>query len=158
MSLTNEFININKEYDNKLYDTFKKVIDEALTESKNNNMNPIEIYIYVNEKLESAYVELALAMGLITKNEIYMPPYDVQSRVKPPISDNLFDRISAYMEPFIEEARKAIKLQAEEILQSKNLEELQEKYHKLEKILSIQSISEAPYLYENLYFTNKNIR
>ena len=70
--------------------------------------------------------------------------------------DDLFERISIYMNPLIEEARKFIKLQAEEILKSKNIQELQEKYHKLEQILSIQSISEAPFLYEKLEFNKKS--
>ena len=148
MSIGNDFISIVNEYDNKLYDIFKKIIENTALYAKENNMNSIETYIIITEKLETSYVDLALAMGIIS-------PYDVPNEINPPITERLLERIYESMEPFIQDARDEIKLQAEDVLNSKTLDELKEKYEKLSHILNTPLISESQFLFSDLDLDNK---
>lgn len=151
MSIGNDFISIVNEYDNKLYDIFKKIIENTALYAKENNMNSIETYIIITEKLETSYVDLALAMGIIS-------PYDVPNEINPPITERLLERVYELMEPFIQDARDEIKLQAEDVLNSKTLDELKEKYEKLSHILNTPSIAESQFLFSDLDLDNKKVK
>ena len=148
MSIYNKFSDITKEYDNKLYIVFKEIIDQAIKEADNKKMDSIMKFIYVNSKLESAYVELALALGIISDNN----PSELPKRIDPPISENLLERIYEYINPIIESAKMRIKQKAEYVLQSSNLLELKERYTDLMKILSADEIQENSYLIEDIDF------
>lgn len=151
MSIGNDFISIVNEYDNKLYDIFKKIIENTALYAKENNMNSIETYTIITEKLETSYVDLALAMGIIS-------PYDVPNEIKPPITERLLERVYELMEPFIQDARDEIKLQAEDVLNSKTLDELKEKYEKLSHILNTPLIAESQFLFSDLDLDNKKVK
>ena len=151
MSIGNDFISIVNEYDNKLYDIFKKIIENTALYAKENNMNSIETYIIITEKLETSYVDLALAMGIIS-------PYDVPNEINPPITERLLERVYELMEPFIQDARDEIKLQAEDVLNSKTLDELKEKYEKLSHILNTPLIAESQFLFSDLDLDNKKVK
>lgn len=146
MTIYNMFTDITKEYDNKLYVVFKEIIDQAIIEADNKKLDSIKKFIYLNSKLESAYVELALALEIIT-NKTELP-----RRIDPPISENLLERIYEYINPIIESAKMGIKQKAEYVLQSSNLLELQERYDYLKQILSTDEIQENPYLIEDIEF------
>jgi len=148
MSIYNKFSDITKEYDNKLYIVFKEIIDQAIKEADNKKMDSIMKFIYVNSKLESAYVELALALGIISDNN----SSELPKRIDPPISENLLERIYEYINPIIESAKMRIKQKAEYVLQSSNLLELKERYTDLMKILSADEIQENSYLIEDIDF------
>lgn len=151
MALADEFTTVTEEYDNNLYNIFKKVIDEAQLYSKQANMDPIETFIHVNKSLEISYVELSVALGITSKEKAH---FAFQNN-KAPLSEKLQERLFAYIEPITNEARNAIKLKAEDVLSATPLEELQEKYNSLLSILSKKPISSSPYLYEGLEFTKK---
>jgi len=155
MAIQDDFIFITEEYDNKLYNVFKKVIDEAKIYTKKSNMNAIETFEYVNKKLELAYVELALALGIISNKAAYIETCNFPVRINPPLSEKLIERIYYYMDDIIKEVQKVIAEKAEDILISETLDELQEKYNELQSILSNKTISESPYLYEGLELTYK---
>lgn len=145
-----EFENITKKYDDSMFEIFKRVIDEAKTESKKNNLDSIEIFIYVSDKLRFAYAQLALAQGIISNENNYNEALN-----KYIISEKLLERICVYTAPIAEAARNAIKLKAEEILQSTSLDELQNEYNSLFSLLSNDSIQENPWLYEAIELTKK---
>lgn len=148
MKLVDEFTIITEEYDNKLFNIFKRVIDVALKDSKDSNMDPIETFIYINDKLESSYVELAVALGIVTEESIKV--YGKNSLRSAPISEKLFERIDAYMEPVVKEAREVIRRKAEEVQRATSLEELKEKYNHLMAILNSEAISNFSYIFEDL--------
>lgn len=151
MALVDEFTTVTEEYDNNLYNIFKRVIDEATLYSKQASMDPIETFIHVNKKLEISYVELSVALGITSKEKAH---FAFQNN-KPPLSEKLQERIFTYMEPITNEARNTIKLKAEDVLSATSLEELQEKYNSLLSMLSKEPISKSPYLYEGLELTKK---
>lgn len=148
MGLVEEFTVITEEYDNKLFNIFKRVIDVALKDSEDSKMNPIETFIHVNAELESSYVELALALGIITEERV--TTYEKFSLNSAPISEKLLERIDAYMEPIVKEARKIIRQKAKEVQCATSLEELQEKYNHLMAILNNESILNFSYIFEDL--------
>lgn len=143
MTIYNMFTDITKEYDNKLYAVFKEIIDQAIIEADNKKMDSIKKFIYVNSKLESAYAELALALGIITNKT------ELSKRI---ISEKLLERIYEYINPIIEFAKMEIKQKAEYVLQSSSLLEFQERYDCLKQILSTDEIQENPYLIEDIEF------
>lgn len=151
MALVDEFTTVTEEYDNNLYNVFKKVIDKAKLYSKQANMDPIETFIHVNKSLEDSYIELSVALGITSKEKAH---FAFQNN-KAPLSEKLQERLFTYIEPITNEARNAIKLKAKDVLSATSLEELQEKYNSLLSILSKEPISKSPYLYEGLEFTKK---
>ena len=71
MSLLEEFTKLTTEYDNSMLEIFKNIIDNAIKESEKNNMDAVSTFIFVNTKIKYAYTQLALATGIITKEENY---------------------------------------------------------------------------------------
>ena len=112
---------------------------------KENNMNSIETYIIITEKHETWYVNLALDTGIISQN-------------KSPINEKLLERIYELIEPFIQDARDEIKLQAEDVLNSKRLDKLKEKHEKLSHILNTSLIADFQFLFYDLNLDNKKIK
>lgn len=147
MSLVEEFIEITNEYDNKLFEKFKTVIDQSILESKELRLDGIDSFIYIITKLEEAYIELALAIGIVTEETIKADTY---FRINPPISEKLTERIYTYLEPITIEAQEAIKLLAEQVTLSTSVTEMQENYNKLNSILNNKTIAENPYLIDEL--------
>jgi hypothetical protein len=147
MSLVKEFIEITNEYDNKLFEKFKIVIDQSILETKELRLDGIDSFIYIITKLEEAYIKLALAIGIVTEETIKADTY---FRINPPISEKLTERIYTYLEPVTVEAQVAIKLLAEQVTLSTSVTEMQENYNRLNSILNNKTITENPYLIDEL--------
>ena len=147
MSLVEDFTKITDEYDNKLFEKFKTVIDQSILESKELRLDGIDSFIYIITKLEEAYIELALAIGIVTEETIKADTY---FRINPPISEKLTERIYTYLEPITIEAQEAIKLLAEQVTLSTSVTEMQENYNRLNNILTNKTIAENPYLIDEL--------
>ena len=147
MSLVEDFTKITDEYDNKLFEKFKTVIDQSILESKELRLDGIDSFIYIITKLEEAYIELALAIGIVTEETIKADTY---FRINPPISEKLTERIYTYLEPITIEAQEAIKLLAEQVTLSTSVTEMQENYNRLNSILNNKTIAENPYLIDEL--------
>ena len=71
MNLLENFSMLIKEQDEALFEIFKQLIDKAKTEAIEKNVNPISTFIYVNEKMEYGYIQLALAKGIILREKDY---------------------------------------------------------------------------------------
>lgn len=155
MSMKDDFTHITEDYDNKLFNVYKKVIDEAKAHCKSVRMNAIETFIYVNNKLELSYIELAQVLGIISEEEAHIVACNFRIKRKPPISEKLEERIYDYIDDIIKGVQKIITEKAEDILVSETLDELQQKYGELQSILTNNTISESPYLYERLEITYK---
>ena len=147
MSLVEDFTKITDEYDNKLFEKFKIVIDQSILEAKELRLDGIDSFIYIIKKLEEAYIELALAIGIVTEETIKADTY---FRINPPISEKLTERIYTYLEPVTVEAQVAIKLLAEQVTLSTSVTEMQENYNRLNSILNNTTIAENPYLIDEL--------
>ena len=102
MSLVDIFTKITEENDNNLFVVFKNVIDVAIKESLDRELNSIEKYVYVCKKLGLAYYDLALALGIKSPDDRY-------KEVIPPISEKLLERIENYIDPIRDEAKSYIK-------------------------------------------------
>lgn len=147
MSLIEDFVEITNEYDNRLFEKFKTVIDQSILEVKELRLDGIDSFIYIIKKLEEAYIELALAIGIVTEETIKADTY---FRINPPISEKLTERIYTYLEPVTVEAQESIKLLAEQVTLSTSVTEMQENYNRLNSILNNKTIAENLYLIDDL--------
>ena len=150
--LLDTFNSITKKYDDDLFDIFKSVIDKSNEEAKKIKMNSIETFIYVNQKLELSFIQLSLSLGIISDVKHYIEFY----RDNPPISEKLLKRICNYMESITLNAKEELKNIANEVLDAYDLEELHEKYNKLNLILENDVIDRSDYLTDGLILKRKN--
>ena len=145
-SLKREYNVIIDEYNNKLFDLFKHHIDMAIEDSKKINRNntkdknesAIDTYVYVNKKIQNCFTAIA----------------NIQGRESDPdLSEDLIERIYTYIEPITLEAKKAIKKEAENVLDSYTLSELHENYNNLKSKLDIIANEvDIDYLFEDIEF------
>lgn len=147
MALVDLFNNITKEYDDKLFAIFKDVIDKAIIEAEEKKLNSLDKFLYIDEMLNHAYIDLASSM------EIASSPNYIQ-RINPPISEKLLERICNYLEPYVNAASDYIKVVGEQVINSTNMEELLDNYSELQKILETDGVFENSYLYEGIEFDN----
>ena len=143
MELLDEFIKITTEYDNTLFEIFKREIDEAVIHCNKNNLNTIDTYIFVNKKIELLYAKLSIAMGLIPNELSY-------NSTNYPVSENLLGRICDYVDELSNLARNEIKKIAEDVLESTTIEELQDKYNKLSRIMNELNENNSDFIYEGI--------
>jgi hypothetical protein len=64
--MINEYISINKKYEDDLFNIIKKVIDEVIMETENICLNPVDSFIFINDKLVSFYKQMAIVNGIIS--------------------------------------------------------------------------------------------
>lgn len=145
MDFKEEFKMLTNQYDDAVFLIFKQIIDDAIEKCKNDNLNPILTFIFVNDTLKSTYIDLALIKGIIKAKEGYN-----EAHIKLIISENVEERIYNYIAPITDLARKSIKKEAKNILYSSSLEELKSKYTKLSSLLSNKTIQENSYVYEGI--------
>jgi len=141
MELANKFKTVVTDYENKLFEIFKERIDLANKQATEQNMDPVDRYVLVNNTIEDAYKKLAFAQGMIAYCDL---PYEAH----PNLSDELTERIYTYIEPITNEARKVLQGQVDHIIDSSNLGELLEKLDEFKKMLSDKGIDSI--LYEDL--------
>jgi len=145
MELIERISIITKQYEDNLFEIIKEEIDKSKIEVEKKNLSPIETFIYVNEKLQKIFAQLALVEGTIKDEKDYIE--SLNSYIMP---ENLQERIYTYLSPIIEEARNYIKSMCEDVLASTSLSDLRNNYNKLLSILSIKAIEENDYLYEGI--------
>ena len=141
MATFDEFKEITTDYDNRLFEVFRRIIDTAIQASITNEMNALDRFVYVNNCVEKAYRELACAQGIIATPNL---PYNVT----PPISDELMERIYDYTDPLVQEARNYLQAEVDKIVDSSTLGELMEKYEAFKAMLEEKEVDS--FLYEDL--------
>ena len=141
MSSFEKFNKLTIEYDNRLFEIFREIIDTAISYSLEERLNPLDRYVYVNNAIEQAYRELACAQG-------YIPSCDLPYEAHPRLSDELEIRIYDYIEPITEGARQLLQKQVDEMMNSNTLGELKEKFEHFKNMLEQKDI--PSFLYEDL--------
>ena len=136
-----EVIKIVNEYDEKLAILFKRVIDAAIKEATEKQMNPLDKYLYVDSKIEYTYKEIAYAQGLISNPNI-------MGEIKPPVTDVLMERIYRYTNPLVNGATEYIKQQFNIVMNSKNLGELMQRFEAFKTMLEEKQVQS--FLYEDI--------
>lgn len=130
---TNEKLEkITIEYEDKLFDIFKNIIDTSTMVAIEEEMEPIDKYAYVNKSVQNAFSQLASIQGL--------------SNNEPNISDSLNEKIFDYYDPLAQEARIDIQNKIDNIMDSEYLEELIDKLNSLKAELENKGLSS--YFYE----------
>ena len=130
---TNEKLEkITIEYEDKLFDIFKNIIDTSTKVAIEEEMEPIDKYAYVNKSVQNAISQLASIQGL--------------SNNEPNISDSLNEKIFDYYDPLAQEARIDIQNKIDNIMDSEYLEELIDKLNSLKAELENKGLSS--YFYE----------
>ena len=130
---TNEKLEkITIEYEDKLFDFFKNIIDTSTKVAIEEEMEPIDKYAYVNKSVQNAFSQLASIQGL--------------SNNEPNISDSLNEKIYDYYDPLAQEARIDIQNKIDNIMDSEYLEELIDKLNSLKAELENKGLSS--YFYE----------
>ena len=130
---TNEKLEkITIEYEDKLFDIFKNIIDTSTMVAIEEEMEPIDKYAYVNKSVQNAFSQLASIQGL--------------SNNEPNISDSLNEKIYDYYDPLAQEARIDIQNKIDNIMDSEYLEELIDKLNSLKAELENKGLSS--YFYE----------
>lgn len=148
MDLLDEYKLITNQYEDSLFNIIKKVIDDAKEEAFNCNMNPVDTFIYINDKLVRMYKQMLITQEIISDEKQY-----TKKLVSYVISEKLFERIESYMQPVISCTRKYIEEKANDLLDSTSLDELQEKHKFLMDLLSNKTIQDNSYLYEDIELT-----
>ncbi len=134
MLLFEEFEDITIEYEKKLFAVFKRIIDNAILQATEAQMNPLDKYACVNNAVENAFRELASVQGYNHNN-----PY---------ISDDLYAKIFEYCEPLAEAARVDLQNRINDIIDSNYVGELMEKLEKFREELESKGLS--PSFYEEV--------
>lgn len=148
MELLDKFKSILNQYEDSLYEIIKDFIDEVLVEAKNNNLNPVETFILINEKLQDFYKKMVIIQGIVSDEKRCN-----EKHIDYIISERVYDRIDLYLKPVLIDARKYIQKRANELLYCTSLDEMQEKYNSLMGLLSNKVIQDNSYLTEDIRLT-----
>ena len=149
--MINEYISINKKYEDDLFNIIKKVIDEAIMETENICLNPVDSFIFINDKLVSFYKQMAIVNGIISNEKSF-----TNGHIKYLISERLFIRIDEYLEPIYCSVKNYISIKANEVLESSTLGEMQEKYNSLILLSNNKAIKENSFLYDDIELKKSN--
>lgn len=116
------FKDITTEYNNKIFNIFKKIIDDTKEKCKKDGKDIIETYIEVNKIIEDGFNNL-------------MEAQDVKD-----INFDLMNKIYLYIDDIIQAVKKQIQYDAQTVLDSVDLRSLKENYEKfMSKIEKIDS-------------------
>lgn len=148
MDLLERFKIISSQYEDSLFEIIKEVIDEAKVNALDKNLNPVETFILINEKLQKLYKNLVLTQGIISDEKQY-----TEKHIYYIISEKVYERIDLYLRPVLANARKYIEERANELLYCTSLDEMQEKYNSLMELLSNKVIQDNSYLIEDIKLT-----
>lgn len=107
------FKDVTEEYNNKIFNIFKKLIDDTKEKCKKENKNIIETYIEVNKIIEDGFNNLMKVQDIKDTNF------------------NLMNRVYLYIDDIIVATKKQIQYDAQMVLDSPDLGSLKENYEKL---------------------------
>ena len=107
------FKDVTEEYNNKIFNIFKKLIDDTKEKCKKENKNIIETYIEVNKIIEDGFNNLMKVQDIKDTNF------------------NLMNRVYLYIDDIIVATKKQIQYDAQMVLDSPDLRSLKENYEKL---------------------------
>ena len=107
------FKDVTEEYNNKIFNIFKKLIDDTKEKCKKENKSIVDTYIEVNKIIEDGFNDL-------------MKVQDVKD-----INFNLMNKIYLYIEDIVVVTKKQIQYDAQTVLDSPDLGSLKENYEKL---------------------------
>jgi hypothetical protein len=141
MGIVDDFSDIVSDYETRLFNKFKEIIDSSLSIAREENMNPLDTYLFVNNKVEEAYKMLAYVLGDIAYPEFVQ-------EVDPPVSDRLMEKIDDYINPLCDLAINEIQRQFDEVMSSSNLGEFMEKYEAFKNMLSEKNVKD--FMYEDI--------
>lgn len=106
------FKDVTTEYNNKIFNIFKKTIDDTKEKCKKDGKDIIETYIEVNKIIEDGFNNL-------------MEAQDVKD-----INFDLMNKIYLYIDDIIQAVKKQIQYDAQTVLDSVDLRSLKENYEK----------------------------
>ena len=112
-----ELETIIRDYEEKLFQFFKRKIDAKVIECKANNYDPIKTYIEIRKLINELEEDVKMYTGLTQMN------------------DELDTRVIMYTDEYMEEAIADFKQRAEQLLESPTLDELIEGVDKLKEII-----------------------
>ena len=107
------FKDVTTEYNDKIFNIFKKLIDDTKEKCKKDRKDIIETYIEVNKIIEDGFNNL-------------MEAQDVKD-----INFDLMNKVYLYIDDIIQAAKKQIQYDAQTVLDSVDLGSLKENYEKL---------------------------
>ena len=131
-----ELETIIRDYEEKLFQFFKRKIDAKVIECKANNYDPIKTYIEIRKLINELEEDIKMYTGLNQMN------------------DELDTRVIMYTDEYMEEAITDFKQRAEQLLESPTLDELIEQVDKLKKIIEELKSVGSESISEGVVFEN----
>lgn len=131
-----ELETIIRDYEEKLFQFFKRKIDAKVIECKANNYDPIKTYIEIRKLINELEEDIKMYTGLNQMN------------------DELDTRVIMYTDEYMEEAIADFKHKAEQLLKSPTLDELIEGVDKLKEIIEELKSVGSESISEGVVFEN----
>ena len=131
-----ELETIIRDYEEKLFQFFKRKIDAKVIECKANNYDPIKTYIEIRKLVNELEEDVKMYTGLTQMN------------------DELDTRVIMYTDEYMEEAIADFKQRAEQLLESPTLDELIEGVDKLKEIIEELKSVGSESISEGVVFEN----
>ena len=131
-----ELETIIRDYEEKLFQFFKRRIDAKVIECKANNYDPIKTYIEIRKLINELEEDVKMYTGLNQMN------------------DEPDTRVIMYTDEYMEEAITDFKQRAEQLLESPTLDELIEQVDKLKKIIEELKSVGSESISEGVVFEN----
>ena len=129
-----ELETIIRDYEEKLFQFFKRKIDAKVIECKANNYDPIKTYIEIRKLINELEEDVKMYTGLTQMN------------------DEPDTRVIMYTDEYMEEAIADFKHRAEQLLKSPTLDELIEGVDKLNEIIEELKSVGSESIYEVVVF------
>lgn len=108
---------IIKEYEEKLFQIFKRNIEEKVQECKSNNFDSIKTYIEIRKVVIELEQDINMYTGLNR------------------INDELDERVMEYTDKYMNESINEFQRRAEQLLESDSLDQLLDEVEKLKRII-----------------------
>lgn len=108
---------IIKEYEEKLFQIFKRKIEEKVQECKSNNFDSIKTYIEIRKVVIELEKDINMYTGL---NQI---------------NDELDERVIEYTDKYMNESINEFQRRAEQLLESDSLDQLLDEVEKIKRII-----------------------
>lgn len=108
---------IIKEYEEKLFQIFKRKIEEKVQECKSNNFDSIKTYIEIRKVVIELEKDINMYTGL---NQI---------------NDELDERVIEYTDMYMNESINEFQRRAEQLLESDSLDQLLDEVEKIKRII-----------------------
>lgn len=131
-----ELETIIRDYEEKLFQFFKRKIDAKVIECKANNFDPIKTYIEIRKAVNELEEDIKMYSGLTQMN------------------DELDTRVIEYTDEYMNEAVSEFQRRAEQLLESSTLDDLIEEVDKLKKIIEELKTVGSESVSEGVVFKN----